>query len=143
MPLRHLTLSLGEARQALAAAEAEAKALGVNAAIVMLDAGGALVTALRMDAAWPGAMDLAMAKAQAAHGFAAPSGAFFPMVQPGQPLFGVGTVAGGRYLTLPGGLPLVGEGLVVGAIGVSGGAVDQDEAVATRGQKAFLDTLEV
>lgn len=141
MPLKHLTLSLDEAAQAVAAAQAKARALGVNAAIVILDAGGALVAAQRMDTAWPGAMDLAMAKAQAAHGFAAPSGAFFPMVQPGQPLFGVGTVMNGRYLTLPGGLPLVEEGLVVGAIGVSGGAVDQDEVVATAGQKAFLDAL--
>lgn len=141
MTLRYMTLSLDEARQAALAAEAEARRLGVNAAIVVLDAGGALVTALRMDASWPGAMDLARAKAQAAHGFAAPSGAFFPMVQPGQPLFGVGTVANGRYLTLPGGLPFVEDGLVVGAIGVSGGAVDQDEAVATAGQKAFLQTL--
>lgn len=142
MPLRHLTISLEEAFQAVAAAQAQASVLGVKAAIVVLDAGGALVAAQRMDATWPGAMDLAIAKAQAAHGFAAPSGAFFPMVQPGEPLFGVGTVASGRYLTLPGGLPLVDEGLVVGAIGVSGGAVDQDEAVATAGQKAFLEALD-
>jgi len=141
MPLRHMTLSLDEAQQAVVAAEAHARTLGVKAAIVVLDAGGALVTALRMDAAWPGAMDLAMIKAQAAHAFAAPSGAFLPMVQPGPPNFGVGTIANGRNLTLLGGLPLVEEGLVVGAIGVSGGAIDQDEVLAISGQKAFLQTL--
>lgn len=46
------------------------------------------------------------------------------MAQPGQPLFG-------------GGIPLMRDGALVGAVGVSGGTVDQDQEVAEAGLAAF------
>jgi uncharacterized protein GlcG (DUF336 family) len=59
------------------------------------------------------------------------------MAQPGQPLFGINTTNGGRIVIFAGGLPLVRDGDVVGAVGVSGGSVDQDEEVAEAGVAAF------
>lgn len=41
------------------------------------------------------------------------------------------------YLPMPGGVPLVVDGACVGAIGVSGGTADQDEAVAEAGLAAM------
>jgi uncharacterized protein GlcG (DUF336 family) len=53
-----------------------------------------------------------------------------PLCQPGESLFGIHASNNGRLIVFPGGLPLTRDGEVVGAIGVSGGAVEQDQAVA-------------
>lgn len=136
MPVLTRTLTLNDAQTAISAAMEAANALGVRATIIVLDAGGDLVAAHRMDGAWAGAFDLALAKAQTARAFAASSGFFTPLVQPGSPLFGVTGVAGGRYLALPGGEPIVIDDGMAGAIGASGGSPDQDEAIARTGLAA-------
>jgi uncharacterized protein GlcG (DUF336 family) len=59
------------------------------------------------------------------------------MSQPGQPLYGITATNHGRVVILPGGLPLKAGGVVVGAIGVSGGEVAQDQQVAEAGAAAF------
>ena len=59
------------------------------------------------------------------------------MAQPGQPLFGINATNGGRIVIFAGGIPLTRDGEVVGAIGVSGGTVDQDHEVAEAGVAAF------
>jgi uncharacterized protein GlcG (DUF336 family) len=46
-------------------------------------------------------------------------------------------------LSFPGGIPLSnGEGEIVGAIGVSGGTVKEDQAVTEEGAEAAADLLE-
>src|SRR5215216_2652209 len=59
------------------------------------------------------------------------------LTQPGQPLFGLNTTNSGRIVIFAGGIPLERDGEVVGAIGVSGGTVDQDQEVAEAGVNAF------
>ena len=44
---------------------------------------------------------------------------------------------GGRVMIFAGGIPLKRDGKVVGAIGVSGGSGEQDQAVAEAGAAAF------
>ena len=56
---------------------------------------------------------------------------------PGQPLFGINTNNGGRIVIFAGGLPLMCNIEVIGAIGVSGGIVDQDQEVTQTGVAAF------
>jgi uncharacterized protein GlcG (DUF336 family) len=51
------------------------------------------------------------------------------LVQPGQDLFPLMTVAGGRYCAMGGGAPLSREGERVAGVGVSGGTVEQDVAI--------------
>ena len=52
-----------------------------------------------------------------------------PLVQPGQPLYTLTSVAGGRYVALGGGVPLrAGEEFVAG-VGVSGGTTEQDTMI--------------
>ena len=133
MPVLRYTLILEDAGGIVEAALAAAVALDVHVTVIVLDAGGDLVLATRMDGAFAGAFDLALAKAHAARAFAAPSGSFTPLVQPGAPLFGVSGVAAGKYLTLPGGEPILQQGSVLGSIGVSGGRPDQDEKIARAG----------
>jgi uncharacterized protein GlcG (DUF336 family) len=52
------------------------------------------------------------------------------LTQPGQPLFGLNTTNEGRIVIFAGGILLERDGEVVGAIGVSGGTVEQDQEVA-------------
>jgi uncharacterized protein GlcG (DUF336 family) len=59
------------------------------------------------------------------------------MTQPGQPLYGLETTNNGRVVNFAGGIPLMRDGEVAGAIGVSGGTVDQDQEVAEAGAAAF------
>lgn len=48
------------------------------------------------------------------------------------------TVNHGRIMIFAGGIPLTHDGEVVGAVGVSGGSGEQDQAVAEAGAKAPL-----
>lgn len=136
MPVLFQTITLEDAGKAVDAAILRATSLDARATIIVLDAGGDLVLATRMDGSWAGAFDLALAKARAARAFAAPSGAFTPLVQPGAPLFGVSAVAAGKYMTLPGGVPIVHQGAVLGSVGASGGTPDQDEEIAEAGARS-------
>lgn len=135
-------IDLRSAQAALQAAEEKAGAIGMKAAIVVLDRGGEIVASARMDGAWPGAFDLAIGKAQTARAFHAPSAAFVPAVQPAAPLFSVNTVAGGKYVILGGGVPVEIDGQIAGAIGVSGGTAEQDMAVAAVAAGSCHSTIE-
>lgn len=137
MPASFRTVTSQDAQIIADAAIAAASKIAVKATLVVLDAGGSLVLATRMDGAWTGALDLALAKARTAHAFAAPSGYFTPIVQPGGPLFGVGAIESGRYLPLPGGFPITFDGDNIGAVGVSGGSPDQDAEIAQAGVDGF------
>ena len=56
---------------------------------------------------------------------------------PGQTLFSINTTNGGRTVIFAAGIPLTRNGEGVGAIGISGGTVDQDHEVAEAGVAAF------
>jgi uncharacterized protein GlcG (DUF336 family) len=57
--------------------------------------------------------------------------------QLGQQYFGIHGSNNGRVMLFAGDIPLQRNGSVVGAIGVSGGSGDQDQAVATTGVTVF------
>jgi uncharacterized protein GlcG (DUF336 family) len=59
-----------------------------------------------------------------------------PLCQSGQPLFGIHASNDGRLIIFAGGIPLKDGDTVIGAIGVSGGSVDQDQEVAEAGVAA-------
>jgi len=126
-----------EARKVVAAAVQKAEEIDQPMNIAVMDAGMNLVAFERMDDAWVLSIDIAMCKAFTAAGRGLSTRKVGEMAQPGQPLFGVNTTNGGRVATFAGGLPLERDGKVVGAVGVSGGPVDQDEAVAQAGVDAF------
>jgi uncharacterized protein GlcG (DUF336 family) len=102
-------------------------------AIAVVDTGGHLIAALRMDGNGSGIMDFAMAKAQAAAawGFSTAQMAKAAKSTPG--------FAGAPdVVTVPGGVPVwTADGRVrVGAIGVSGEAPQDDEECANAGINA-------
>ena len=126
-----------EARRIISTAVQKAGEIGTPMNIAVMDAGMNLVAFERMDGAWVLSIDIAMGKAFTSAGRGLSTRDIGEKAQPGQPLFGVNTTNDGRVVIFPGGLPLMRDGEVVGAIGVSGGAVDQDEQVAEAGVAAF------
>jgi uncharacterized protein GlcG (DUF336 family) len=130
-------VTLRTAQTIVAAAEQRAREIGVPMNIAVVDEGANLVAFARMDGAWLGSIDIALGKAFTARAFDLGTEELAPMSQPGQPLYGITATNHGRVVILPGGLPLQAGGAVVGAIGVSGGEVAQDQQVAEAGAAAF------
>jgi len=121
----------------VSAAAQTAQEMGQPMNIAVMDAGRNLVAFHRMDGAWVASTDIAIDKALTSAGRGLTTRKIGEMAQPGQPLFGINTTNAGRIVIFAGGIPLIRDGEVVGAIGVSGGTVDEDHEVAEAGVVAF------
>jgi glc operon protein GlcG len=126
-------LTLERIEQCLRQGKAKAIELGVEAAIVVVDSGGHLVGALRMDNALWVTPEIAQAKAVTATAFRATTAELEDRWK-ARPLFAASIVGlgPGRFLVGKGAVPIVEDGKVVGAVGVSGGIpADLDHQVAS------------
>jgi len=131
----HVTYELAE--QAMAAAIAESKKIGTQMCIAVVDSGADLKAFVRMDNAWVGSVDIAIKKAKIACFFAMNTGQIGQLSQPGGPLYGIEHSNDG-LITFPGGVPIVDkDGVLIGAVGVSGSAVENDHQVAKAGAEAI------
>jgi uncharacterized protein GlcG (DUF336 family) len=129
----HVTME--RALEAIEAARKEAIKTKTQMCIAVVDSGANLKAFLRMDDAWVGSIDIAIKKAKTAVFFGMPTGEIGKLSQPGKSLYGIEHSNEG-LITFPGGLPIVDEeGVLVGAIGVSGSSVENDEKVAAAGLK--------
>jgi uncharacterized protein GlcG (DUF336 family) len=106
-----------------------------------LVAGANLKAFVRMDGALLGSIDVAMGKARTSALFQMNSEVLFEFCKPGGTSFGLENSNGG-LVVFAGGRPLVIGGEVVGAVGVSGGSMDQDDAIA-QAAAAALDAVAV
>ena len=127
-------LTLEDAIRISDAAQAKSKAEGWNMVIVVLDAGGHMISLRKMDGVQIGSIDVALGKAKTAVYFKRSTKVFEDLMK---------TEGGARIATLPntvaieGGLPIVKDGIVVGAIGISGASSAQDGIVAAAGIAAY------
>jgi uncharacterized protein GlcG (DUF336 family) len=131
------SVTLSAAQAVVDAARARADEIGVPMNIAVVDAGNNLVAFARMDGAWLGSIDIAQNKAYTARAFDMPTRDLAPLAQPGGSLYGIEASNDGRLIVFAGGIPLLADGRVVGAVGVSGGSVEQDHDVAQAGVGAF------
>ena len=131
------TVSLEDARRVTAAAEECASEIGQPQNIAVVDAGGNLVSHVRMDGAWIGSVDIAINKAFTARAFDLPTADLAADSQPGGQFYGIQESNKGRIMIFAGGIPLKRGDQVIGAIGVSGGSGKQDHAVAEAGAAAI------
>jgi uncharacterized protein GlcG (DUF336 family) len=130
-------LTTRQAEALIAGAQAHAVQLGVPVNIAVLDAGAHLKAFSRMDGAVLGSIDVATRKARTAVLFDCNSEAVWDYCKPGAPAHGL-ELSNGGLAPFAGGIPLRGpEGRLLGAIGVSGGAVPQDQAIAEAAVAAF------
>ncbi len=108
---------------------------GLCLAAAVVDRGGNLVAAARMDGAQLGSLGLATDKAFTAVSFGHPTSAWASSSGPGGSDWGLAGSLGGRAIVFPGGIPLYDSGELVGGLGVSGAAsvVDAECATAAAG----------
>jgi uncharacterized protein GlcG (DUF336 family) len=130
-------MTLADARRVTAAAEKKAQAIGQPMNIAVVDEGGNLVSHVRMDGAWIGSIDISINKAFTSRAFDISTKDLSVHSQSGGQFFGIHVSNHGRVMIFAGGIPLKRDGKVVGAIGVSGGMGEQDQAVAEAGAAAF------
>jgi uncharacterized protein GlcG (DUF336 family) len=110
--------------------EKKATEVKVPVAVCVIDIHGNVVLTHRMGGAPAFSLEIAERKAYTSALVGARTADLLPLVQPGQPLYPLTMLSGGRYTAMGGGVPLSNEGKVVAGVGVSGGTVDQDVAIA-------------
>ena len=130
-------ITLADARKVIAAAEKKAAEIGQPMNIAVVDGGGNLVAHVRMDRAWIGSIDISINKAFTARAFDISTQDLASHSQSGGQFFGIHASNHGRIMIFAGGIPLEKNGEVVGAVGVSGGLGEQDQAVAEAGAAAY------
>lgn len=123
-------VSAAMAQKLIEAVHNECQRRNIRLAAAVLDSGGNLVAAARMDDCQLGALGLAADKAYTAVSFGASTSAWVERSAPGGSDWGLGMTLSGRAIVFPGGVPLFQEGQMIGALGVSGAASTVDEACA-------------
>ena len=130
-------VTLKQAHDILKTAVNKAEELETKMNIAIVDSGANLKAFIRMNDAWLGSIDIAIKKAKTARFFDMPTGEIGKLSQPGEPLFNIEHSNQG-LISFPGGLPIANDkGEIIGAIGVSGSSVENDNAVASAGIEAL------
>lgn len=133
-----MTLSLAQANAIVAGALERAVAMSAKPlGVVVLDAGGQLVSAQRQDGASLFRVDIASGKALGALGMGMDSAALAERAQGNPTFFGsLSAATGGRVVYSAGGVLILDGGEIVGAVGVSGDTGETDVACAKSGIRA-------
>lgn len=131
-------LELEDVKAILAGAESEARKIGVDMDIAVVDDGGHLLGFVRMDRAKITSIQIAIDKAFTSAGTRMPTSAYKAVGSPSGPAFGINTSNHGRFMIFGGGVPIVIEEECVGAVGCSSGTPEQDEQVANAGIQTLL-----
>lgn len=129
------SITLENARKVAAAALAEAARNEWTMAAAVVDPAGILVCFEKMDDTQVGSAQVAIDKARSAALFKRPTKAFQDVLAAGGEGLRILGLTG--VIPVDGGVPLVVQGKIIGAVGVSGGASDQDGQCA----RAAADAL--
>ena len=132
-------MTMDKAQLVLQAAVTKAQEIGQPMNIAVVDAGANLRAFARMDGAWLGSIDIAINKAWTARAFDTATDDLAKLTQSGQQGFGLNTTNNSRVVIFGGGIPVKINGVVIGAIGASGGSVEEDIMVARAAVTSFVD----
>ncbi|MDW7694215.1 heme-binding protein [Flammeovirgaceae bacterium SG7u.111] len=132
-------ISHEEALKAVLTAKKKAEDSNVLVNIAVVDAGANLKAFIRMNESYLGSIDVAIKKAKTARYFDIATGELGKLTQPGGIIYNIEESNDG-LITFPGGVPIKNkEGKIIGAIGVSGGTIEQDHEIATIGANAIIE----
>ncbi|KOG27914.1 MULTISPECIES: GlcG/HbpS family heme-binding protein [Streptomyces] len=123
-------LTTADAETLISAARNAAEAAGVTVSVTVLDAGGHLLAFRRDDRAVLISGETSTRKAYTALQLDAPTTDLVDLVKPDGPFHTLTTALDRPLLFIAGGVPVHRDGRLVGAIGVGGGAPDQDDSFA-------------
>lgn len=131
-------LTTAEAEALISTARQAADAAGVTVSVTVLDAGGHLLAFRRDDRAVLISGETSTRKAYTALQLNAPTADLVDAVQPGGLFHTLPTALDRPLLFIAGGVPVRRGGRLIGAIGVGGGAPEQDHAFATAAVEALV-----
>ncbi|KIL40205.1 hypothetical protein SD70_15440 [Gordoniibacillus kamchatkensis] len=133
-----MTLTEEDVKRSLQLALDKGAEIGIPISVAITDAAGHLLGFSRHVGAEIVSITLAQDKAYTAAVNRISTAELGKLCQPGAELYGLQHNLGGRMVIFGGGIPIRGtDGVLIGAIGVSGGTVEQDIACAL----AALDSL--
>lgn len=136
--MRKITrLEWADVKQILSGAEAEAKKIGIDMDIAVVDDGGHLLGFCRMDRAKVTGVQVAIDKAFTAACTRKRTADYKAVGGPNGPAFGISSSHQGRFTIFGGGVPILIEGECAGAVGCSSGSPEEDEQVAQAGIDAW------
>ena len=125
-----MDLDLQQATRLIERAKAAAAETGVPVIIAVVDPATNLKAFVRMDGAVLGSIDIAIKKAKTAALFECNSEDVWEYCKPGAPSHGL-ELSNGGLAPFGGGIVIKDpNGKLLGAVGVSGGSVNQDQAIA-------------
>ncbi|MFJ9815973.1 heme-binding protein [Streptomyces sp. NPDC101151] len=131
-------LTTEDAELLVATARRAAEEAGVTVSVTVLDAGGHLLAFRRDDRAVLISGETSTRKAYTALQLNAATADLVDAVQPGGLFHTLPTALDRPLLFIAGGLPVHRDGRLIGAIGVGGGAPDQDHGFATAAVQALV-----
>jgi uncharacterized protein GlcG (DUF336 family) len=131
-------LGLANAQKLIKGAKRKAKRIDVPMCITVADESGNLIAFERMDGAKILGVGLSANKAFTAAISKRPTHEYNEICQPGNLANGIHTSSGGQFSIVGGGFPVIVRNTVVGAIGLSGGAVEQDMECAEAAIRGIL-----
>jgi uncharacterized protein GlcG (DUF336 family) len=123
-----MAVGLEQAQKILQRALEAAGAQSLRIAAVVLDTGGHIVAAARMDGVGPLNLDVARRKANAVVNLGVSTAEMLQMVSR-DPLITTVLHSEPSIVMLPGGLPIRDGEALIGALGVAGGFYPQDQAI--------------
>lgn len=124
-----MALQLTDCDRLIEAGISRAQEIGVPMVLAVVDSSGDVIETRRMDNALKVSIELAPNKAYTAAAVRMPTHELAALSQPGASLFGIDVNVPNLTL-VGGGYPLKQNGELIGAVGVSGGSVEQDQDVA-------------
>ncbi|MFI6033954.1 heme-binding protein [Streptomyces sp. NPDC051315] len=130
-------LTIGDAEALVTAARHAAEVAGVTVSVTVLDAGGHLLAFRRDDRAVLISGETSTRKAYTALQLDTPTADLVDAVRPGGLFHTLPTALDRPLLFIAGGVPVHREGRLIGAIGVGGGAPEQDHGFAMAALEAL------
>ena len=132
-------MDLKQAEKVISACQKKAQEMGVVMCIAVMDEYGYMIAFARTGDTTLDSIEIAMNKAYTASILRMDTRSLGKESQPGQPLYGIQNNLNGRLVIFPGGIPIFNKDKIRGAVGASGGSVEEDEAVAQEGVNVLQD----
>lgn len=130
-------MTLETAKKLIEKVEKKAEEMGIAVIIAVADKAARPVAVHCMDDAYIASFDIALNKAYTSAGLKMSTAELSRLSGPGQPLYGIQHTNEGKIVVFGGGEVLEANGRIAGALGVSGGTLEQDTYLAAYGREAF------
>jgi len=121
---------MDKAQQIIEAAIDKAKTIGQPMNVAIVDAGANLMAFMRMDGAWLAASTSPSTRPSPRRPSISRRWSLAATASRATTFFGIHVSNHGQVMIFAGGLPIKVNGQIAGAVGVSGGSGEQDQAVA-------------